>query len=563
MAEPNPSTEFTAYLESVKSRGRTMLLPALLQAQQTFGCIPQKQSAQIGDALQVPLAEITGMIEFYSILKTDPVGSPHVSICTSPVCAAQGAHQLFTEFEKQRPDGASIEEVACLGLCDHAPAALVDDLQVGHASASNLLSSHYQVKSTFYGEMRMITQWCDEDVEHTLGLFLDCGGFEALEIALSLEPHEVIEAVKDSGLRGRGGAGFPTGSKWESAANEQASPKYLVCNQDESEPGTFKDRALLLGDPFKIIEGLIIAGYAIGAEQAFFYIRGEYPLARKTIESALSQARQGGYLGKNILDKDFNFDIEVRSGGGAYICGEETALFESIEGKRGFPRIKPPYPTTQGLYGKPTVINNVETIANIPLIFQIGPHEYRKLGSGMVPGPRLLSVSGSIRQPGVYEISAPITLRTLIYDLAGGLQEDREISAVLLGGAAGKFVAPDNLDILLAEEDLREIGYSLGSGAIMVFDDRTDLKLVLSSLADFFAHESCGKCYPCQLGTQRQAEIMKRVLDGALLEADPGRLKDVGETMKDSSLCGLGQTASQAILSAIDFWPHFLTPEES
>jgi len=372
MADPKPSTEFTAYLESVKSRGQTMLLPALLHTQQTFGYIPKKQAGQIANALRVPLADITGMIEFYSILKTDPVGKPHISVCTSPVCTARGAHQILLDIKGQLPENASIEKVACLGLCDQAPAALVDDTQIGHASIKNLFSSQHKTKSALYGEIRMITQWCDEDIEHTLDLFLDCGGFEGLEIALSLKPNEVIDAVKDAGLRGRGGAGFPTGVKWESAAYEAASPKYLVCNQDESEPGTFKDRSLLLGDPFKIIEGLIIAGYAIGAQKAFFYIRGEYPLARKTIESALDQARQASYLGMNILGKNFDFDIEVRSGGGAYICGEETALFESIEGKRGFPRIKPPFPTTQGLYGKPTVINNVETIANIPLIFQIG-----------------------------------------------------------------------------------------------------------------------------------------------------------------------------------------------
>jgi NADH-quinone oxidoreductase subunit F len=562
MATSTLAIDFTSFLDSVQSRGRTMLLPALLQAQNLFGFIPEDQAREIGEALKVPLADITGMIEFYSILKTTQVGSPHISVCTSPVCTARGAHQLLTELKQGLDDHTSLEEVACLGLCDHAPAALVDQSQIGHATVKNILLPPERIKSTLYGDARMITQWCDEEVEHTLDLFLECGGFEGLEVALSVPPKDVIEAVKDAGLRGRGGAGFPTGLKWESAAHIEDIPKYLVCNQDESEPGTFKDRALLLGDPFKIIEGMIIAGYAVGTEKAFFYIRGEYPLARKTIESAIKETREYGYIGENILGTGFNFDIEIRSGGGAYICGEETALFESVEGKRGFPRIKPPFPTSQGLFGKPTVINNVETIANISLIFQIGPDEYRQLGSKMVPGPRLLSVSGAISQPGVYEISEPITLRTLLYDLGGGLPEDCQLGAVLLGGAAGKFVSPDNLDILLAEESLREIGHSLGSGAIMVFDHQTDLRLILSSLANFFAHESCGKCYPCQLGTQRQAEIIFRCLDGNTLDGDMELLHDVGWTMTDASLCGLGQTASQAILSAIELWPDLITSKE-
>ena len=557
------TTEFDQYLESIQGKGRSMLLPALLKTQEFFKHIPQEQAVRIGKALKVPLADITGVIEFYTMLKTQPVGDPHFSVCTSPVCAAKGAEALYEHLEKDLPDGASVEKVACLGLCDHAPAAMVNDIQVGEASFEVLTSPKESVRSTLYGDIRMLTQWCEEEVEHTLELFLECGGFEGLQAALSKTPDEIIETVKASGLKGRGGAGFPTGIKWEGAAQAQGSPKYLVCNQDESEPGTFKDRALLLGDPFKIIEGLIIAAYAIGAEQGYFYIRGEYPQARAVLEDAIRQAREGGYLGGNILGKGFNFELEIRSGAGAYICGEETALFESIEGKRGFPRIKPPFPTTHGLFGKPTVINNVETIVNIPLIFQIGVEEFRQMGSEAAPGPRLFSLSGDIQHPGVYEITTPVTLRELIYDLAGGLPEARQLQAILLGGAAGKFVGPANLDLVLSEETLREQGLSLGSGAVMVFDEDQDMRLVLSSLADFFAHESCGKCYPCQLGTQRQAEIMARGLHQQLLIDDLDRLKDVGWTMTDASLCGLGQTASLAILSALELWPELFAQKES
>ncbi|NIV11521.1 MAG: hypothetical protein GWN62_09635, partial [Aliifodinibius sp.] len=361
---------------------------------------------------------------------------------------------------------------------------------------------------------------------------------------------------KASGLRGRGGAGFPTGIKWEGALKAEGYPKYVVCNMDESEPGTFKDQALFLGDPFKILEGMLVAAYATGAQKGYFYIRGEYATSHIVLEHTISQALQAGYLGKKILGSDFDFDLEIRSGAGAYICGEETALFESIEGKRGFPRIKPPFPTTHGLFGKPTVINNVETFANIPVIFNMGVEEYKNMGSETEPGPRLFSLSGDIVKPGVYEITKPITIRKLIYEYAGGIPNDRQLQAILLGGAAGKFIGPDKIDILLSENDLREHGLSIGSGAVMVFDDRQDMREIIASLAHFFAHESCGKCYPCQLGTQRQAEILVRNLNGQVQNGDITRLQDVGWTMTDSSLCGLGQTAALAILSAIDLWPN-------
>lgn len=553
---------FEDYLNTIYTHGRTMLLPALLEAQHQFGHIPRAEAEKIGKVLKVPMADISGMIEFYTILKTEPTGNPHISICTSPVCAAKGSRQLTHDLEATLDPNASIEEVACLGLCDHAPAVLVDEIQIGQATLERITNPEGVLHSSLNGENRLITQWCDEEIVHTLEFFLECGGFEGLNNALTMDPNDVIATVKDSGLRGRGGAGFPTGIKWEGAAQADGSPKYLVCNQDESEPGTFKDRALLLGDPFKIIEGLIIAGFAIGAEKCYFYIRGEYPQARKTIQAAIDQTRAGGYLGKDILGHGLNFDIEIRSGGGAYICGEETALFESIEGKRGFPRIKPPFPTTHGLFGKPTVINNVETIANIPLIFQIGVEAFRQFGSKAAPGPRLFSVSGDVVRPGVFEIATPLTLRELIFDLAGGIPDNHNIQAVLLGGAAGKFIHPEQLDLLLTEESLREKNLSLGSGAVMVFDNQTDLRVVLDSLAEFFAHESCGKCYPCQLGTQRQAEIMTRVIENRVLTGDITRLKDVGWTMTDSSLCGLGQTASLAILSALKIWPELVQAKE-
>jgi NADH-quinone oxidoreductase subunit F len=348
--------------------------------------------------------------------------------------------------------------------------------------------------------------------------------------------------------------------KWQGCAEVDRYPKYLVCNEDESEPGTFKDRTLIEGDPFTIIEGMIIAAYAVGATKGYLYIRGEYTKSHQVLREALRIAASDGYLGENIKGSGFSFEIELRSGAGAYICGEETALFESIEGKRGFPRVKPPFPTTHGLFNQPTVINNVETLANVSLIFRIGAEEYRRLGSEDSPGPRLFSLSGDINEPGVYEITKPLTLRQLIYDHAGGIRDDKEIKAVLLGGAAGKFVGRDGLDVLLTNQGVREAGLSLGSGAVVVFDEEVDLRFVLHGLGHFFAHESCGKCYPCQLGTQRQAEILDRILRRQTLLGDLERLQDIGATMTDTSLCGLGQTASLAVLSAAELWPELFSP---
>jgi NADH-quinone oxidoreductase subunit F len=372
----------------------------------------------------------------------------------------------------------------------------------------------------------------------------------------------VIAEVKASGLVGRGGAAFPTGVKWEGASRAESDTRYVVCNADESEPGTFKDRVLMEGDPHRILEGLTIAGYAVGADKGYLYVRGEYPYAYKVLGWALGEARQAGLLGDNILGSGFTFDIEMRRGAGAYICGEETAMFESIEGKRGFPRVKPPFPTTHGLFGKPTVINNVETLCNVPYILTEGASVYRQLGTEKSPGSKLFCVSGDVRRPGVYEVPFGMSLRHLLNGLAGGVREGQKLQAILFGGAAGAFATPDQLDVRLTFEDLRQTGLPLGSGVVMVFDDTRDLRDVLVRLAHFFEHESCGKCYPCQMGTRRQHEILKRIAKGGALPGDIDRLNDVGWTMTDASLCGLGQTAATAVISAMKLWPDLFVEKE-
>jgi NADH-quinone oxidoreductase subunit F len=551
------------YLGEIADRGRTMLLPALLEAQKRFNHIPKEIAVEIGLALKVPQADITGVIEFYAMLTSEPTGETVIRVCTSPTCSARGGRQLhqtlLSDFNLENasvtPDGKYyIEKVECLGLCDQAPAVLVNETAIGHAMPVSLFKALKSYQTPVYGEERIVTKRIGKINPTSIEDYLAHYGFTGLRNALNIESDYICDFMENSGLLGRGGAAFVTRRKWEGAAAADGQPKYIVCNADESEPGTFKDRILLENDPFAILEGMLIAGFAIGAEKGFIYIRGEYPHAQKIFAQVIQAARKWGYLGTNILDSDFSFDVELRSGAGAYICGEETALFESIEGKRGFPRLKPPYPTTHGLFQKPTVINNVETFANVSLMLRIGIDAYCSYGTPQSTGPWLFSLSGDIEKPGLYEAAHPITLRALIQS-AGGLKNGTELQTVLLGGAAGKFVHPDQLDVRLTQEDTRAAGLTLGSGAVVVFSQDANLKQTFADLGHFFAHESCGKCYPCQLGTQRQSEILDRILAGETLPDDFSRLQDVGWTMTDASICGLGQTAASAVLSAMQHWP--------
>ncbi len=553
-------------IESYIPLGRSGLLPALHAAQKIYGWLPREVAAEVAKTLRVPLADVHGVIEFYALFYNEPVGRKIIRVCTDPACALKGADGLLDHLCKHYgvdPGGTTpdltltIEQSPCLGLCEHAPAALVDNCAETNISPDYRSFDTCTPRSLVYGTIRELTGNCGNSTT-TLEKY---GEYAAYKKALTMTPDEVIaETDKASGLVGRGGAAFPTGIKWGSAAKIQSDQKYIVCNADESEPGTFKDRVLLMDDPHRIIEGMCITAYAIGADKGYIYIRGEYPYIVPVLENVLEEARAAGYLGKH-------FDVEIRVGAGAYICGEETALFESIEGKRGFPRVKPPFPTTSGLFGKPTVINNVETLCNLPLIISKGSVEYRKLGTEMSPGPKLFCVSGDVEKPGLYEVPFGVTLRELL-NLAGGMRFDfaqhevrpeqsrrTELKAVLFGGAAGAFATAEHLDVKLTFEDLRAVGLPLGSGVVMVFDETRDLRDVLKRLGKFFAHESCGKCYPCQLGTQRQMEILNRLAAGDFREGDSARLQDVGWTMTDASLCGLGQTAGSAVLSAMKLFP--------
>jgi NADH-quinone oxidoreductase subunit F len=555
-------------LAELAPQGRPALLPALHAAQQLHGWLSESVAAEVGHALRVPLADVYGVIDFYKMFYRKPIGRTIVRVCGAPVCAVAGADALLNALcrhlkiapDEVSPDGKfTVERAPCLGLCDHAPALVVGQDTVGHATpeqAAAICTRTGQKPVSFVGgDIRCLTSRCGQGHSTSLAEYTAQGGYTALNKALTMTPQEVISAIKASGLIGRGGAAFPTGAKWEGAARAQGQPKYIVCNADESEPGTFKDRILMEDDPHCAIEGMIIAAYAVGAQRGYIYVRGEYPYAFQIMGEAVEAARHAGMLGGNILGRGLDFDIEMRLGAGAYICGEETALFESIEGKRGFPRIKPPFPTTHGLFGKPTVINNVETFCNVPLILERGAAEYRKTGTERSPGSKLFCVSGQINRPGLYEVPFGATLRHLLFDLGGGLHEGRTLQTVLLGGAAGAFATEKDLDVTLSFEQLGAAALPLGSGAVMVFDDTADMRDVLKRMAHFFADESCGKCYPCQLGTRRQDEILDRLASGRPVAGDQERLTDVGRTMIDASLCGLGQTAATAVLSAMKIWP--------
>jgi NADH-quinone oxidoreductase subunit F len=387
------------------------------------------------------------------------------------------------------------------------------------------------------------------------------GGYEALGKALDLGPEGVVREMIESRLLGRGGAAFPTGKKWEALLTQRSKGRthYVICNADESEPGTFKDRVVMEGDPFSVIEGMTIAAVATGAHKGYIYLRGEYPLAAERLSQAIRAARAAGMLGDDILGRELRFDIELRRGAGAYICGEETALFNSIEGYRGEPRNKPPFPTQAGLFREPTVVNNVETLINVPEIIRMGGAAYARIGTANSAGYRLFCVSGHVVRPGVYEVIHGATLRNIV-DLAGGVGGNGRLQAVLLGGAAGTFVTTKELDTPLTFEGTRAIGATLGSGVVMLFDDSTDLKKVLLRIADFFRHETCGQCVPCRVGVVRQQEALVRLVNGHVLGStadEVATLRQMGQAMRDASICGLGQTASSALESALNRWSLF------
>jgi NADH-quinone oxidoreductase subunit F len=562
------------------AHGRTRLLPVLHAAQALYGHLPEPVTTRIATALRVPLADVHGVISFYSMFYSEPTGRTVVRVCTDPACQIAGADALLAAVSAQTgapeggtaSDGAfSVERSTCLGLCNACPALNITRNATADAPAQNFALTQVTAESfaaaltgvttpstsaDHIGGERMLTALCGRGRRATLAEYEAAGGMRAYRETLRTkrDPATLIDAIKQAGLMGRGGAAFPTGIKWDGAAKARGARRYVVVNADESEPGTFKDRILLEGDPCRPLEGALLAAYAINATQMFVYVRGEYPLVIQRVGEAIGELRTAGLIGANVLGSGFDIEIELRVGAGAYICGEETALLESIEGNRGFPRFKPPLPVHVGLFGLPTVIQNVETLAQVPFIIAEGVAAFRRWGTEKSAGLRLVCVSGHVARPGLYEVPFGVSLRHVIDDLAGGVTGGA-LKGMLLGGASGTFAAPESLDVKITFEDLRAAGLTLGSGVLMVFNETTDLRAVLARIGQFFAHESCGKCYPCQLGSQRQAEILERVERRAPRVGDLALLDDVGWTMTDASLCGLGQTAASAVRSALALWP--------
>jgi NADH-quinone oxidoreductase subunit F len=560
---------------------RTKLLPALHAVQDRIGWISQPALNYISRRLAVPPAEAYGVATFYALYATKPRPPVVAHVCDDIACRIAGAERICDDLRRTvGPEGEAARDgrvgwrrSPCLGLCDLAPAAMVTmagesartvsvapvdaagivaRLDAGPGAAARPSPPLRQGAGSGADGLRLLRRVGVVDPA-SLDDYRAHGGYAALVRAFEVGGEAVIAEVTASKLMGRGGAAFPTGRKWAAVASQPAQPHYLVCNADESEPGTFKDRVLLEGDPFAIVEAMTIAAFASGASQGYLYLRGEYPEAEARVRAALDATRAAGLLGDDILGSGFTFDIELRRGAGAYICGEETALFESIEGKRGEPRNKPPFPVEVGLFAKPTVVNNVETLANVPLILSMGGEAYAAIGTEGSTGPKLFCLSGNVARPGVYEVEFGATLGELI-SMAGGVPGDRAIQAILLGGAAGVFVGPEALDLPLTFEATRAASATLGSGVIMVFDETVDLVDILRRIAQFFRDESCGQCVPCRVGSVRQEELLARLADGSRVrsrEEELVLLREIGQTMRDASICGLGQTASSAIESAL------------
>ena len=556
----------------------------------------------VATRLDVAPAEIYGVASFYGMFSLEPRPPVVVHVCDDIACITRGADKLCVELESKLGAAGSTcaagramwQRSQCLGLCERGPAVLISS--VGEQPAERVLApASVEAVQSLMNEavqrglpdepdvldvqvsvpqraqfsesfpLRLLHR-VGQNGAPTLEAYQQLGGYRGLRKAIEAGAEETLRELFTSGLLGRGGAAFPTAAKWEALflqrprlQQEPSRRHYVICNADESEPGTFKDRILMEGDPFAVLEGLTIGGFVTGARHGYVYLRGEYALAAERMQQAVDEAMENGFLGDNILGSGLEFTIEIRRGAGAYICGEETALFNSIEGYRGEPRNKPPFPTQSGLFRQPTAVNNVETLVNVPGIVLESGTDFARLGTELSTGTRLFCLSGHVSRPGLYEVAMGTPLRQLV-DLAGGVAGNGKLQAVLLGGAAGTFVGPDELDHPLTFENTRAIGASLGSGVVMLFDETVDLRRVLLRIASFFRHETCGQCVPCRVGVARQQEALQRLIDKEPLGSvaqEVAMLREISQAMRDASICGLGQTASSALESAMRRWSLF------
>ncbi len=523
---------------------RHHLLPAIEAVQSAVGWVSPGAIDEIARRLQVPPAEVYSVASFYALISTEERPETVIHVCDDIACGP--------ELRDSLGDRDDVAPSPCLGQCDRRPAAYVqragsDDATLTSATVDDVreaLTGVIAPEAPPHVVAGPLLRRVGEADPGSLDDYRRLGGYAALERALEMGGDAVIAELTASNLRGRGGAAFPTGIKWRGARDEEG-PRYVICNADESEPGTFKDRVVMEGDPFALVESLTIAGVSVGAARGYVYIRGEYPTATGRLGRAMAQAREAGLLGESVMGSGLTFDIELRRGQGAYICGEETALFNSIEGYRGEPRQKPPFPTVAGLFGRPTVINNVETLINVPRIVLEGGDVYASTGTKDSPGTRLFCLSGNLSSPGVYEWESGITLGEALEGAGGSLEGT---PYVLLGGAAGSLIGPDHWDMPLTFEDSRAAGVTLGSGVIMAFAHDTDMREVVRRIAQFFRDESCGQCVPCRVGTARVEEQVARA-DGSF---DRELVDEIDRAMKDASICGLGHTAASVVRSAIN-----------
>ena len=595
-------TRVEAATTEVSLGPRHRLLPVLHAVQKRIGWISLGAVNYVALRLDLPPAEIHGVASFYGMFSLVPRPRIVAHICDDIACLTQGSGKLCHELEALLgPAGHPCQEghaiwfrSQCLGLCERAPAGLMAvagdnsseqvlapaSLQAVRSSIARAIEGSHPPEPDVLNIAKSVPQAVRKADSSSLrllrriglggafsvGAYQQLGGYLGLRRALELGEAGALRELAASRLLGRGGAAFPTAKKWEalfldrSTLDEGSSRRhYIICNADESEPGTFKDRILMEGDPFAVIEGLTIGGYITGARQGYIYLRGEYPLAAERMQQAIALAERHGFLGDNILGTGLQFKLEIRRGAGAYICGEETALFNSIEGFRGEPRNKPPFPTESGLFRQPTVVNNVETLVNVPSIMCESGAAFARVGTEMSTGSRLFCLCGHVVHPGVYEVAMGTTLRRLI-DLAGGVAGSGKLQAVLLGGAAGTFVSPEELDTPLTFEGTRAVGATLGSGVVMLFDDAVDLRQVLLRIASFFRHETCGQCVPCRVGVVRQQEALQRLVSAVPLGSVTQEiylLREIAQAMRDASICGLGQTAGSAVESALKRWGLF------
>ena len=535
------------------------LLPVLQALQARRGGLTAEALGAVADALRVPDERVFGVATFYALFSTGPCVERVIRVCDSPVCEALGARDTHAALEAAaRGEGWSVERASCLGLCDRAPAALRNDVSCGPVTPASAGAVVREAacppcapQAPAAGEERIVLARVGRIDPESLESAAAAGAYEGLRRGLAAGPASVLRAVDDANLRGRGGAGFPVGRKWRMVAEAAGRPKVVVCNADESEPGTFKDRVIMEGDPHRLLEGMALAGLAVGAAEGIVYIRGEYEAVARRLERAVEAAGAGGWLGDRIRGTAFSFPIHVHRGSGAYICGEETALLESLEGKRGEPRARPPYPATHGYLGRPTLVNNVETLAAVPDIVARGAAWWRSLGAAHSPGTKLFCLSGQVCRPGVYEAPLGVTLRQLLEGCAGGMRDGMPFHVALTGGAAGRFVGERALDLPL-DFAWSPSGPLLGSGAMMFFGPSVSVPRLLRSVLHFFEVESCGKCTPCRVGTRELRMVAERLEGGRGRPEDVEALKRMAELVGSGSFCGLGQSVAWPVKSALE-----------